>query len=67
MDQIQKEMNSLLVVLNSKDGVIRVSQTIYSGTKIIVGGVLKKVKDELTACTLRNVDGDVKIGSYVAY
>jgi hypothetical protein len=67
MDKIQKEMTSVLAIMNSKDGIVRASQTIHSGCKIIVGGMLMKVQDELTACTLRNVDDRVTIGTYIAY
>jgi len=67
MDKTQKEMNALLVKLNSKEGMVRASQTIYSGCRIIVGGVLLKVKDEIIACTLRNVDDKVSIGAYITY
>jgi uncharacterized protein (DUF342 family) len=67
MDRIQKEMNELLLILNSKDGVIRASQVIHPGCKIIVGGVLMKVTDDLHACTLRNVDEKVHIGVYINY
>ncbi|MCL2702284.1 MAG: FapA family protein [Defluviitaleaceae bacterium] len=67
MDKIQKEMNSLLVALNSKEGIVRVSQVINCGVKIIVGGVLLKVQDELYSCTLRNKDEAVSIGAYIAY
>jgi uncharacterized protein (DUF342 family) len=67
MDKIQKEMNGLLAILNSKDGIIRASQTIHHGVKLIVGGVMLKVKDEMNACMIRNVDDRVSVSSYIAY
>ena len=67
MDKMQKEMNELLALLNSKEGVVRVSQVIYSGCRIIVGGVLLKVQDEIHACTLRNKDDKVQVGAYIVY
>jgi uncharacterized protein (DUF342 family) len=67
MDRLQKEMNELLLVLNSTDGIIRASQVIHPGCKIIVGGVLMKVTDTMYASTLRNVDGKVSVGIYIDY
>lgn len=67
MDKVQKEMNDLLAVLDSNEGIIRASQVIHSGCKVLVGGVLLKVRDDIPACSLRNVDGKVEIGSYIAY
>lgn len=67
MDKIQKEMNELLVLLNSKEGVVRASQVIHCGCSIIVGGVLIKVKDELYSCTLRNKEERVHVSPYISY
>lgn len=50
---------------NMKNGQIKVSDTIYPGTRLSVNGVLKSIQSEYRHCTVSlNDAGEVNIGAY---
>lgn len=61
VEKLQTQTNEALQKLSSNNGVIRVSDVIYSGAKVLIGDALMYVRDDIHACTLRNIDGKVAI------
>ncbi len=57
------EIEALLA--NMKNGRIKVSDTIYPGTRLSVNNVLKNIQSEYRRCTIfLNSEGDVEVGAY---
>ena len=57
------EIESLLA--NMKNGRIRVSDTIYPGTRLAVNNILKNIQSEYRRCTIfLNDSGEVEVGAY---
>ena len=57
------EIESLLA--NMKNGRIRVSDTIYPGTRLAVNNILKNIQSEYRRCTIfLNDSGEVEVGPY---
>ena len=57
------EIESLLA--NMKNGRIRVSDTIYPGTRLAVNNILKNIQSEYKRCTIfLNDSGEVEVGAY---
>jgi len=61
---LQDQINDSVPVMKTDMGYIRVSGTINSGVKVLIGDALLYVRDTLSACTLRNIDGRVSVGPY---
>lgn len=65
-DELDK-LNARLSVLAEKisgahDGMIRVENDIYSGVKVTIGNTIKYIDDTHSKCSIRKIDGEVKIG-----
>lgn len=65
LDKLTKEYEHIEnYIQNASNGVIKVSDTVYPGVKIIIGNSSMTVKDELTKCTFYKEKGSIKIGPY---
>ncbi len=67
--QIKRDEKRILeieaLLSNMKNGRIKVSDTIYPGTRLSVNNVLKNIQSEYRRCTIfLNSDGDVEVGAY---
>ena len=67
--QIKRDEKRILeiedLLSNMKNGRIRVSDTIYPGTRLAVNNVLKNIQSEYKRCSIfLNNAGDVEVGSY---
>ena len=50
---------------NMKNGRIKVSDTIYPGTRLSVNNILKNIQSEYKRCTIfLNQNGEVEVGAY---
>lgn len=47
-----------------KTGRIRVSDVIYPGVKIVIGSVLKNIREEQKYVSFYEEDGDIKTGTF---
>ena len=57
------EIEDLLA--NMKNGRIKVSDTIYPGTRLSVNNILKNIQSEYKRCTIfLNSNGEVEVGAY---
>ena len=57
------EIEELLA--NMKNGKIRVSDTIYPGTRLSVNNILKNIQSDYRRCTIfLNSNGEVEVGAY---
>ena len=67
--QIKRDEKRILEIesqlMNMKNGKIRVSDTIYPGTRLSVNNILKSIQSEYKHCSiLLNDDGEVEVGAY---
>lgn len=67
--QIKRDEKRILEIetqlTNMKNGKIRVSGTIYPGTRLSVNNVLKSIQSEYKHCSIfLNDEGDVDVGAY---
>ena len=67
--QIKREEKRILeiesLLANMKNGRIRVSDTIYPGTRLAVNNILKNIQSEYKRCTIfLNDSGEVEVGAY---
>ena len=51
-------------IANLSRGIVKVSETIYPGVKIIIGNSNYFVRDEMKRCTFYREEGEIKIGPY---
>lgn len=47
-----------------KTGKIRVSDVIYPGVKVVIGSVLKNIREEQKYVSFFEEDGDIKTGTF---
>ncbi|NMB08460.1 MAG: DUF342 domain-containing protein, partial [Tissierellia bacterium] len=52
------------IIANLSRGIVKVSETIYPGVKIIIGNSNYFVRDEMKRCTFYREEGEIKIGPY---
>ena len=69
MGQIKRDEKRILEIeaqlLEMKKGKIRISDTIYPGTRLSVNNILKSIQTEYKRCTISlNEDGEVSVGPY---
>ena len=67
--QIKRDEKRILEIeeqlVNMKNGKIRVSGTIYPGTRLSVNNILKSIQSEYKHCSIAlNDEGDVEVGTY---
>ena len=67
--QIKRDEKRILeieaLLANMKNGRIKVSDTIYPGTRLSVNNILKNIQSEYRHCTIfLNSEGDVEVGAY---
>ncbi|MBR4153695.1 MAG: DUF342 domain-containing protein [Selenomonadaceae bacterium] len=67
--QIKRDEKRILEIeaqlANMKNGRIKVSDTIYPGTRLAVNNILKNIQSEYKHCTIfLNSEGDVEVGAY---
>ena len=67
--QIKRDEKRILEIetqlTNMKNGKIRVSDTIYPGTRLSVNNILKSIQSEYKRCTISlNEEGEVEVGAY---
>lgn len=67
--QIKRDEKRILEIeaqlANMKNGKIRVSETIYPGTRLSVNNILKSIQTEYSHCSIAlNDDGEVEVGPY---
>lgn len=64
--QLLEEQEHLNNILKEETfSKVKVSGTIYSGTKIIIGDTLYKVEEDLQHCSLFKENDEIKLGSYI--
>lgn len=51
-------------LMKSSNGIIKVSDTIYPGSKIVIGNSFMFVKNEIKNCTFYKEGSDIRIGPY---
>jgi len=52
------------IIANLSRGIVKVSETIYPGVKIIIGNSNYFVRGEMKRCTFYREEGEIKIGPY---
>ena len=57
----KKNLKSLMPYFTSKKGMIKVTDTLYNGTKVVINNAVIFIKEDLRSCTLRNIDGKIEI------
>lgn len=57
-EKIEGEIN------NVSRGLVRVSDTVYPGVKIVIGNSTYFVRDEMHRCTFYREEGEIQIGAY---
>lgn len=57
----KSEINELRPLFKKRIGVINVLGTIHRGTKIFANNAIMLVKEEINKCSVKNIDGEVKI------
>ena len=67
--QIKRDEKRILEIeaqlTNMKKGKIRVSGTIYPGTRLSVNNILKSIQSEYKHCSIAlNDEGEVEVGTY---
>ena len=67
--QIKRDEKRILEIesqlTNMKNGKIKVSDTIYPGTRLSVNNILKSIQSEYKHCSISlNDDGEVEVGTY---
>lgn len=64
-----KKIKNDLIVIKEKinrlsNGKVKVSDTIYPGSKIIIGNSYLNIKRKMNNCTFYNENGEIRIGAY---
>jgi len=67
MDEIEilkKDYEELSGMLrDAQDGLIKATDTVHPGVKLMIGNTIKYVDDTQVHCTIRKVEGDIHIGA----
>ena len=62
---MREQMNAMVTSsLSAGRGAVYASEVIRSGVRILIGGAVLHVRDDIQACRLTNAEGKIKIDSY---
>ncbi len=64
INDIQVRMQQNMQAMDPRGGVIKVSDTMYYGVKVIIGDAMMHMRDVLHNVTMTNKDGHIHIGPY---
>ncbi len=64
LKEAKEKVSSMAEKLGKGSGVIVVSDVIRGGVVVTIGNAVLHVRDDIRACSLRNVDGKIVIGPY---
>lgn len=65
LEKLKEEYAKLSqVVRDVNSGIIKVRETLYSGTKITIGNIIKYIDENHNFCTVQKLDGDIHISPY---
>jgi uncharacterized protein (DUF342 family) len=64
IEKLKRDYTELSDMLrDAQDGIIKATDTVYPGVKVIIGSSIKYIDDTQIHCTIRKVDGDIYIGA----
>lgn len=64
IEKLKKEYTELSDMLrDAQDGIIKATDTVYPGVKVIIGNSTKYIDDTQIHCTIRKLEGDIYIGA----
>ena len=65
IDTMKKRINEIEIIFEeAKFGRIRVSDTVFPGVKIVIGTLVKPVRESQKFVSFFAESGDIRIGSY---
>ncbi len=64
INEIQVRMQQNMQAMDPRAGVVKVSDTMYYGVKVIIGDAMMHMRDVLHNVTMTNKDGHIHIGPY---
>ncbi|MDR1913032.1 MAG: FapA family protein [Clostridiales bacterium] len=64
LSHLKNALNDLRPMMDSSHGAIKVNKKLYYGVKIMIGNAVMYIKNDLESCELKNIEGQIKVGSY---